>query len=267
LFDFLQIPDPSTIRPEHILKQSFAMLKEKWREKQDWLYVCEQFKSIRQDLTVLFSLIWNNFQIRFLSIICYSLEINSYDWFVVKVQGIRNEFTVEVYETHARLCLENVHFCFCCWTIPFNYNISLMRKWLSIYFIQKDIHEFNQCQSQLRHLYELGIQGNVLEFAAYRILYLLWEQNEIGLSRYCLMSCRDVNNTECWILEMTEVLKELPKSVRQHNWIKHALKVRTHHSNIEMMWCPIQIQFIHWCWQQTSIGSRSNLVEWLSCIF
>jgi hypothetical protein len=49
----LQIPDPSTIRPEHVLKQSFAMLKEKWREKEDWFYVCEQFKSIRQDLTVL----------------------------------------------------------------------------------------------------------------------------------------------------------------------------------------------------------------------
>lgn len=142
-FRLTKIPDPSTIRPEHILKQSFEMLKNKWREKQDWAYTCEQFKSIRQDLTV---------------------------------QRIRNEFAVEVYETHARLCLEN-----------------------------GDIHEFNQCQSQLRQLYDIGIQGNVLEFTAYRILYLLWEQNEI---------------------EIMETLKELPKAVREHAWIKHAFKVQ-----------------------------------------
>jgi hypothetical protein len=51
---------------------------------------------------------------------------------------------------------------------------------MNVIDVQRDIHEFNQCQSQLRQLYALGIPGNVMEFTAYRLLYLLWEQNEIG---------------------------------------------------------------------------------------
>jgi len=70
-----QPPDPSTVRPEPILKKALEHVKRKVMEGAPWDYACEQRKSIRQDLTV---------------------------------QRIKNEFTVEVYETHARLCLENV---------------------------------------------------------------------------------------------------------------------------------------------------------------
>jgi hypothetical protein len=45
-------PDPSTVRPLHILRQTFEMLKAKWSEKKDYNYICDQFKSMRQDLTV-----------------------------------------------------------------------------------------------------------------------------------------------------------------------------------------------------------------------
>ena len=40
--------------------------------------------------------------------------------------------------------------------------------------------EYNQCQSSLKGLYELGIPGNVEEFTAYRILLLLHGRNRSG---------------------------------------------------------------------------------------
>lgn len=69
------IPDPSQVRPEQVLKKSLQMLKEKWRKKEaDYNYISEQFRSIRQDMTI---------------------------------QHIQNELTVKVYETHARVALES----------------------------------------------------------------------------------------------------------------------------------------------------------------
>ena len=61
------------------------------------------------------------------------------------MQRIKNDFTVKVYETHARLALEN-----------------------------DDLNEFNQCQTKLKTLYEDGIVGFSYEFAAYRVLYALY---------------------------------------------------------------------------------------------
>lgn len=66
-------PDPDLVRPLHILKQTLELLKKKWREEQNYAYICDQFKSLRQDLTV---------------------------------QHIQNEFTVLVYEIHSRIALE-----------------------------------------------------------------------------------------------------------------------------------------------------------------
>lgn len=108
-------PDPSTVRPENILKQSYALVLSKWHSAHDYDFFCEQFKSIRQDLTV---------------------------------QRIKNEFTVEVYETHAKIALQN-----------------------------GDIGEFNQCQTQLQSLYSEGIKGNSLEFTSYRLLYFVYQNN------------------------------------------------------------------------------------------
>ncbi|KAK8079558.1 GANP domain-containing protein [Apiospora hydei] len=105
---------------QHILHQTLDLLKKKWRKENNYNYICDQFKSLRQDLTV---------------------------------QRIKNEFTVSVYEIHARIALE-----------------------------KGDLGEYNQCQTQLRALYASGIKGNAVEFKAYRILYFIHTANRTALN-------------------------------------------------------------------------------------
>ncbi|EEF37328.1 leukocyte receptor cluster (lrc) member, putative [Ricinus communis] len=105
-------PDPSTVRPEDVLEKALLMVQ---NSQKNYLYKCDQLKSIRQDLTV---------------------------------QRIRNQLTVKVYETHARLALE-----------------------------AGDLPEYNQCQSQLKTLYAEGIEGCHMEFAAYNLLCVILHAN------------------------------------------------------------------------------------------
>lgn len=137
-------PIPSNVRPEHILRQTLDLLKKKWRKEGNYSYVCDQFKSMRQDLTV---------------------------------QHIKNDFTVSVYEIHARIALE-----------------------------KGDIGEYNQCQTQLRSLYELGLKGNAVEFKAYRILYFIHTANRTGLN---------------------DTMADLTAAEKEEMPIKHALNVRS----------------------------------------
>ncbi|KAK1707900.1 GANP/Nin1/mts3/eIF-3 p25 family protein [Colletotrichum lupini] len=113
-------PVASMVRPERVLHKTMDLLKKKWKKEGNYSYICDQLKSMRQDLTV---------------------------------QRIKNDFTVTVYELHARIALE-----------------------------KGDLGEYNQCQTQLRTLYAKGLKGNPIEFKAYRILYFIHTANRTGLN-------------------------------------------------------------------------------------
>uniref|UniRef100_A0A5K3ER45 SAC3_GANP domain-containing protein n=1 Tax=Mesocestoides corti TaxID=53468 RepID=A0A5K3ER45_MESCO len=66
-------PDPANVRPPEVLEKALVHVKQRWKERGDYLWVCEQLKSIRQDLTV---------------------------------QRVQTEMTAEVYEAHAVIALE-----------------------------------------------------------------------------------------------------------------------------------------------------------------
>lgn len=119
-------PDPASVRPERVLRKALTYIIGRWQTDHDYHYLVDQFKSIRQDLTV---------------------------------QHIRDEFTVTVYETHARIALE-----------------------------VGDLSEFNQCQSQLRTLYteNPAFRGNYYEFLSYRVLYLMVTANRSQMSALLL---------------------------------------------------------------------------------
>jgi len=93
------------------------------------------------------------------------------------VQHVQNDFTAKVYEAHARIALE-----------------------------MKDLGEYNQCQTQLRTLYKMGLGGNAEEFTAYRILYIIYTCNRT-----------DMNNV---LADLTTADKQMPA-------VQHALRVRS----------------------------------------
>jgi hypothetical protein len=122
-------------------------------EKKEYNWFCSQLKAIRQDLTV---------------------------------QRIFDEFAVKVYETHAKIALE-----------------------------EGDLNEYNQSQTQLKDLYEqLHDRGltNQNEFIAYRIIY------------YVLLTGNKKYNGGS--TDLFKIMLNLTAEQRKDPCITHALKVR-----------------------------------------
>jgi hypothetical protein len=109
-FRLTSAPDPKTVRPQAILEKALYLVCEKVKSgKENYFYAQDQLKSIRQDCTV---------------------------------QHIKNDFTVKIYETHARMAIQ-----------------------------YGELSDYNQCQAQLITLYAERLKGCESEFLAYRILY------------------------------------------------------------------------------------------------
>uniref|UniRef100_A0A7S1XBR2 SAC3/GANP/THP3 conserved domain-containing protein n=1 Tax=Compsopogon caeruleus TaxID=31354 RepID=A0A7S1XBR2_9RHOD len=114
---------PEDVRPPSVLMQALKVLQEKWKNEEiDYPYLLDQLKAIRQDL---------------------------------KVQGIEDAFTLNVYENQSRLALE-----------------------------AKDVGEFNASLTQVVELHDKVVANplHVEEFCSYRILYALYNGNKIEIT-------------------------------------------------------------------------------------
>jgi len=178
--DYLRLTAPpraELVRPQSVLQKHLANLQNSWKQlsfrkasgkpkkkkQRDYIWFCSQLKAIRQDLTV---------------------------------QRIFNSFAIEVYETHARIALE-----------------------------EGDLNEYNQSQTQLKELYELIIHENEdneneyrsglknqNEFIAYRIIYYVLLT---GNKKY------DGGSSDLF-----KIMLSLRPEQRKDPFILHALQVR-----------------------------------------
>eukprot|EP00986_Skeletonema_menzelii_P005112 scaffold1811_cov145-Skeletonema_menzelii.AAC.3 len=161
-------PKAELVRPQPVLAKHLKNLKKSWRKgrmhkgtQRDYNWYCSQFKALRQDLTV---------------------------------QRIFNAFAVDVYETHAKIALE-----------------------------EDDINEYNQSQTQLKELYdsihghenEEGNEGalkNMNEFVSYRIIYYVFLS---GNKKY-----------EGGSSDVLKIIHKLSPEQRSDPFIHHSLLVR-----------------------------------------
>jgi hypothetical protein len=165
-------PRKEDVRPLNVLVKSLAHIKNRYIKDEDFEWANEQLKSVRQDLTV---------------------------------QRLRNPFVLEVYETHARILLE-----------------------------EGDLDEFNQCQTVIRNIvkgagYDDGcgelpleeIMGSNAplsqneetedEFRGYGILYALvrnaWSQLKLELAQVNASSLEGREGIELSAVHAIQVVK------------------------------------------------------------
>lgn len=167
-------PKKEDVRPLGVLVKSLAHIKSRYIKDEDFEWANEQLKSVRQDLTV---------------------------------QRLRNPFVLEVYETHARILLE-----------------------------EGDLDEFNQCQTVIRNIVkgsgyddQIGCKdlssGEIVdsctplsqneetedEFRGYGILYALvrnaWSQLKLELTQVNALSLERREGIEMSAIHAIQVVK------------------------------------------------------------
>ncbi|EJS41336.1 YPR045C [Saccharomyces arboricola H-6] len=161
-------PNPDFIRPPNILQKTYRLLMEKYQSKAaTYTYLCDQFKSMRQDL---------------------------------RVQMIENSFTIKVYQTHARIALEN-----------------------------GDLGEFNQCQNRIMALFENATipKKSYSEFICYSILYSMLTEDFPSISQLKL-KLMDDGASEILADEHVKMIFELSNMKlvgNYHYFMKHYSKL------------------------------------------
>jgi len=166
-------PKKEDVRPLEVLVKSLAHIKSRYIRDEDFAWANEQLKSVRQDITV---------------------------------QRLRNPFVLEVYETHARILLE-----------------------------EGDLDEFNQCQTVIRSLVDgsgalddgfgmsalsddtecsaplMQTKEAADEFCGYAILYALvrkaWVQLKLEISRVECSRRNGIENGTSSALHAMQVVK------------------------------------------------------------
>eukprot|EP00547_Thalassionema_nitzschioides_P000855 CAMPEP_0194200732 /NCGR_PEP_ID=MMETSP0156-20130528/1210_1 /TAXON_ID=33649 /ORGANISM="Thalassionema nitzschioides, Strain L26-B" /LENGTH=674 /DNA_ID=CAMNT_0038925769 /DNA_START=92 /DNA_END=2116 /DNA_ORIENTATION=- len=151
-------PRAELVRPQPILERHLCkLMEERGNEKhREYVWFCSQFKALRQDLTV---------------------------------QRIFNDFAIRVYESHARVALE-----------------------------ERDLNEYNQCQTQLKELYSSLSNNqkavvNQNEFISYRLIY------------YVLLTSN--KKYEGGSSDLFDIMLSLTPEQKQNKIVAHALKVRS----------------------------------------
>ena len=116
-------PKSEDVRPLPVLERALQHIKARYHTEEDFAWANEQLKSVRQDITV---------------------------------QGLRNAFVLEVYETHARLALEE-GYAFVCTGVSFSaiyvFNLTHYCIFLLPHSLpNRELNEFNQCQTKIKEL-------------------------------------------------------------------------------------------------------------------
>nr|7EWM_A Chain A, Protein THP3 [Saccharomyces cerevisiae S288C] len=161
-------PNPDLIRPPNILQKMYCLLMDKYQSKTaTYTYLCDQFKSMRQDL---------------------------------RVQMIENSFTIKVYQTHARIALEN-----------------------------GDLGEFNQCQNRIMALFENPTipKKSYSEFICYSVLYSMLTEDYPSISHLKLKLIDDGSSEilEDEHVKMIFELSDMKLVGNYHYFMKNYLKL------------------------------------------